>query len=330
MKKRTILALLLSVAMCFSACDIEDWEDSESTKTEETQIDTSRTTKEDTSQESEEESKDPSKDAKSDSSSGDSGFTMSVDGSSGDLSITRAKKKDAPMGNTGSWTIFVYLCGTDLESEDENGMATDDLDQMIQAKGSGNVRFVVQTGGTSEWMNNVVSNKSCERYVIANQNIERVDAVPLRSMGESSTLSDFLTWGVENYPAEKMGVVFWNHGGGSITGVCFDELHDDDSLSLLEINQALSKAYDYVIIDLPPVGAVVDAVSVSENIDGMVVVVRENACPRGLLADCMQQLDYAGVRVLGFVMNGAMEGSGKKYQYGSGYGSYGYYNSYYK
>ncbi len=244
MKKRTILALLLSVAMCFSACDIEDWEDSESSKTEETQIDTSRATKEDTSQESEEESKDPSKDAKSDSSSGDSGFTMSVDGSSGDLSITRAKKKDAPMGNTGSWTIFVYLCGTDLESEDENGMATDDLDQMIQAKGSGNVRFVVQTGGTSEWMNNVVSNKSCERYVIANQNIERVDAVPLRSMGESSTLSDFLTWGVENYPAEKMGVVFWNHGGGSITGVCFDELHDDDSLSLLEINQALSKTYE--------------------------------------------------------------------------------------
>ena len=103
-----------------------------------------------------------------------------------------------------------------------------------------------------------------------------------------------------------------------------------NSQRMATLLQALSQAYDYVIIDLPPVGAVVDAVSVSENIDGMIVVVRENACPRGLLADCMQQLDYAGVRVLGFVMNGAMEGSGKKYQYGSGYGSYGYYNSYYK
>ena len=91
--------------------------------------------------------------------------------------------------------------------------------------------------------------------------------------------------------------------------------------------QALSQAYDYVIIDLPPVGAVVDAVSVSQNIDGMIVVVRENNCPRGLLADCMQQLDYAGVRVLGCVMNGAMEGSSTKYQYNN-YG-YGYYNSYY-
>ena len=108
------------------------------------------------------------------------------------------------------------------------------------------------------------------------------------------------------------------------------ELLNSNRMSSLLL--ALAKAYDYVIIDLPPVGAVVDAVSVSENIDGMIVVVRENACPRGLLADCMQQLDYAGVRILGFVMNGALEGSGKKYQYGKySYGSnYGYYNSYYK
>ena len=89
--------------------------------------------------------------------------------------------------------------------------------------------------------------------------------------------------------------------------------------------QTISNSFDYVIIDLPPIGAVVDAVSVSQNIDGMVVVVRENSCPRGLLSDCIQQLEYAGVSVMGFVVNGAMEGSGKKYQYDR----YNYYNSYY-
>ncbi len=241
MKKKAILALLLSVAMCFSACDFEDLDESglEST-TAQSDVDR-ETKKETTTGTSSEEEKDTKKDGKSDSET--SGFTLSVDGSNGKMSVARAPKKSDSMGKDGTWTIFVYLCGTDLESEDGNGMATDDLDQMIQAKGSDNVRFVVQTGGTSEWMNNVVSNKACERYLVQNQDIKLVDSVSLASMGKSSTLSDFLSWGVENYPADKMGVVFWNHGGGSITGACFDEVYNDDSLSLLEINEALSKTY---------------------------------------------------------------------------------------
>ena len=39
-----------------------------------------------------------------------------------------------------------------------------------------------------------------------------------------------------------MGLIFWNHGGGSISGVCFDELRGSDSLSLTEINSALAAA----------------------------------------------------------------------------------------
>lgn len=91
--------------------------------------------------------------------------------------------------------------------------------------------------------------------------------------------------------------------------------------------ELLSQAYDFIVVDLPPIGAVVDAVSVAKELDGMLVVIRENACPRGLLNECMQQLNYSNVNVLGFVVNGAMEGSSKKYQYGKygKYYSYGYY-----
>ena len=99
-----------------------------------------------------------------------------------------------------------------------------------------------------------------------------------------------------------------------------------NSKRMSSLLQTLSTAYDYIVLDLPPVGAVVDAVSVAREIDGMLVVIRENTCPRGLLADCMQQLDYAGVNLLGFVVNGALEGSSKKYQYDK---KYGYYNNYY-
>lgn len=83
--------------------------------------------------------------------------------------------------------------------------------------------------------------------------------------------------------------------------------------------QALGAAYDFVIIDLPPVGAVIDAVSVSKCTDGMLVVLRENNCPRSLLVDCVEQLKFAGVNVLGFVVNGALEGAGKRYQYSNYY-----------
>ena len=96
---------------------------------------------------------------------------------------------------------------------------------------------------------------------------------------------------------------------------------------MAKLLETLSTAYDFIVVDLPPIGAVIDAVSVAQELDGMLVVIRENACPRGLLSECMQQLSYANVNILGFVINGAMEGSGKKYQYGK-YGKYGGYGAY--
>ena len=41
--------------------------------------------------------------------------------------ITRAPKKSTSMGEADTRTIFVYLCGTDLESEEGCGAATSDV-----------------------------------------------------------------------------------------------------------------------------------------------------------------------------------------------------------
>ncbi len=78
---------------------------------------------------------------------------------------------------------------------------------------------------------------------------------------------------------------------------------------------ALAGAYDYVILDLPPVGTVIDAVSVSRNVDGMIFVIRENNCPRSVLTEAVEQLKFADVNILGFVVNGTLEGASKKSQY---------------
>ena len=108
--------------------------------------------------------------------------------------------------------------------------------------------------------------------------------------------------------------------GGTIPEDPVEKLNSGRYQKLLE---AAANAFDYVVVDLPPVNAVVDAVNVSKFVDGMMVVLREGHCPRYVLEECMDQLRYANAHVLGFVMNGCVEGASKHYQYGSRYG-YGY------
>ena len=57
------------------------------------------------------------------------GLFMQVDKATGEMLIRRPKQEtSATMGEKGSWTIFVYLCGTDLESAMfRGGSATDDI-----------------------------------------------------------------------------------------------------------------------------------------------------------------------------------------------------------
>lgn len=170
-------------------------------------------------------------------------LSMKVGKSDGNLSIQRAEKKNKPMGEEGTWTIFVYLCGTDLESSGQ-GSASSDIEQMLNAKGSDKVRFVIQTGGTSKWTNENISADKAQRFVVQNGEMELADTAELTNMGDSSTLSGFLKWGVEKYPAAKMGLVVWDHGGGSISGACVDELNNGDTLTLTEFNTALSDVYN--------------------------------------------------------------------------------------
>ena len=89
---------------------------------------------------------------------------------------------------------------------------------------------------------------------------------------------------------------------------------------------ALKEQFDYIIIDLPPVNIVSDALSISPFISGMVVVVREEYTEKKELTHCMRQLALSNVNVLGCVLNEAKSNSGS---YGK-YKKYKYYRYYYK
>lgn len=84
----------------------------------------------------------------------------------------------------------------------------------------------------------------------------------------------------------------------------------------------LRDSYDYVIIDLPPVGEVSDAMAVAKKIDGMLLVVRQNYCDRLGLSEAVRQFEFIDTRILGVVFNCTIEHTGK---YGKGY-----YKRYYK
>lgn len=132
------------------------------------------------------------------------------------------------------------------------------------------------------------------------------------SLGAKQTpgLSDVLQDGVDTaaavvtYKATKDGIHFDLLPGGSVSDRSPELLSSARFQSLLE---TLSASYDYVLLDLPPVGPVTDAVEASKFTEGLLVVVRENHCPRFALDDCMEQLRYAKAKVLGFVLNGCEE-----------------------
>ena len=124
--------------------------------------------------------------------------------------------------NAPEWTVMIYMCGTNLETE--HGIASMVLDGMNDFKNSDDVNIIVQTGGTAKWNNKDnyfrgdavqkinIPNDKLGRYKIEHNNIIDLGAAPLESMGSDETLSDFISWTAENYPAKKYIFLFWDHG----------------------------------------------------------------------------------------------------------------------
>ena len=204
------------------------------------------------------------------------GLSMNVSRETGALSLTRPSLGSGDFsGEADMWTIFVYLCGTDLESDD--GGATADLEEMLEGAAGDGVRFVVETGGAYVWLNDFVEDDRLQRFLIQQEEITLVDEQPAASMGRMGTLEDFLRWGEAHYPSEHMGVVLWDHGGGSITGVCFDETEDYDSLSLRELDAAflnvcgtMDRKFDFIGFDACLMGTLETANILASYADYMI------------------------------------------------------------
>lgn len=142
------------------------------------------------------------------------------------------------------WTVMIYLCGTDLESD--GAMASGNLTEIAQTMPNDSVNVVIETGGTKQWYAQGVGldidPKKLQRYSYDENGYALVEEAPLQNMASADTLSDFVSWGKANYPAEKYMLVLWDHGGGSVTGLIVDELHDNAVMSLDELQRGLEQS----------------------------------------------------------------------------------------
>ena len=90
----------------------------------------------------------------------------------------------------------------------------------------------------------------------------------------------------------------------------------------------LSTQYDYILIDTPPVGVVTDVCVVGQLLDGVLFLVRQNYTEKESVARGIKQLEISGVKLMGFVLNGADKNRNsryaRKYKYKSRYGYYRY------
>ena len=146
---------------------------------------------------------------------------------------------DPPIEDHKNFTLLIYMCGSDLESR--FGEASKNIAEMQEAEIDENVNVIVQTGGSKSWKDTKISAQSTDRYLIRNGEKQLIERNTVRqNFGESQTLADFIAFGVEEYPADSYGLILWNHGAGSIKGVCFDANFGNDGLTLPEMKEALA------------------------------------------------------------------------------------------
>lgn len=95
--------------------------------------------------------------------------------------------------------------------------------------------------------------------------------------------------------------------------------------NFITLIEALRNTFDYVIIDSPPLGTVIDSAIIAKQCDGMILVIESNAISYKFVQKVKEQLDKTDCKILGAVLNKVdMSGNGF---YGNYYGKY--YGKYY-
>lgn len=101
------------------------------------------------------------------------------------------------------------------------------------------------------------------------------------------------------------------------------------SVAFEEFLATVKGEYDYIIIDTPPLGVVIDAAIVAGDCDGTVLVISEGRIKASFAKGVMNQLEKSGAHILGAVINENEKTKSNRVNYGKYYKYYGKYYSKY-
>ena len=129
------------------------------------------------------------------------------------------------------------------------------------------------------------------------------------------------------------GLSHYLTGQAEVEGLCITVAGplSPDPTSILDSEQFeqfienVRDMFDYVIIDAPPLGVVIDAVIIGKYTDGAVIVIEQGVVKRKIVQDVIKQLKRGEVRILGAVLNKVDEriGAYGNYEYKYSYSYYG-------
>ncbi len=143
-------------------------------------------------------------------------------------------------------------------------------------------------------------------------NIERVPGLSNYLTGRNS-ITEIIQTCDEQFETSVFHVV----ASGRIPPNPIELLSSKRMKDLLDI---LREHYDYIILDLPPVGEVSDAIVAADLVDGILMVVCQHYCTRKSFSHAVEQFDFVESRILGVVLNRVSEnGKGYGYKYGKRY-----------
>ena len=145
------------------------------------------------------------------------------------------------------------MIGSDLEGK--SYAATKNIQQMENLGSNSRVNVIVETGGGS---NNTkiggirsIDFTKVQRHKILHHNVQFLGDLGQKDMGNPNTLSDFIIWGITNFPAKKYAIILWDHGSG-LNGFGQDIIFNNDILTPIELKQAFltAKVYTNVTFEL--------------------------------------------------------------------------------